>query len=645
MLWVVVIVVAIAVAGACAVAGSRMTRKSQIGEVVPGRFAAMAATALLPPQELMDAVAATRSAGVDSAALNAGDRPSKAPRTVRRQATAGPSASGDALVPGVIAGVVGVHDWLTPNQSVLDAMHALTHDQVTNSLDLWGAVQDNGYHLWSAQSLIKWRGHVGEQQVMEQLTPWLGNRAQLESLSNNPGSDLSIDGQDFNVKVTKDYASEGPSHLTDNPDIPIILNSDAANIPQDAVHVDLSQPFDVAKLDGHVVIVAEGFTLSGAEDALSDAFGPMAGNIHHVLDVGDAATAAMQDATFPVLGSAIRVVKSGIREGALLKHHGDTGRVVKNVAADVAATGGGVAAGATIGHIIGGSIDVLTGGLTLGAGTVVGGMLGSALGGFVGGKAGRSIRLSPLKGARADVQARLEAYSDRVTAVEEHTHRTWHGEVIPTAQRRSQAATASLHSTAHGALSSAHSDLRAATTLDRASRKAVLDDARGRVEVALTEDGTALSRKRADAWSSQAANAWETENVFDVVLASPGGERVTREWLEDAAARQELVLAAAAETARLIAAAALQTRAAMASALSDTRAELFTDAQRLLDEPLRALEQANNKVRFELVASGLVTPQDAAVGEAVPLMGGGVGAEVNAAGMKDHGPLGNKRSF
>ncbi|WP_139173609.1 hypothetical protein [Geodermatophilus telluris] len=600
----------LAIIGVLTVVGPRITRRSEIGEVVRGRFAAMATTALRPAPELLDGVSTFRA----SMDLGADDpRASARGSASHRRATAGRSALGDAVVPGAIAAGVGAAEWLTPNQSVLDAMQALTHDQVSNSLDLWSGVHDNGYHLWSASSLIKWRGHVGEQQVMEQLSPWLGDRIQLEPLSNNPGSDLSIDGRDFNVKVTEDFQNVGPSHFAENPDIPIILNSDAANIPQDALHVDLSEPFDVAMLDGHHVIVAEGFTLSGAEDALTDAFGPVVGGIHDAGDLGDAASAAVHDAAFPVLGSAIRVVRSGIREGALLKHHGDTGRLVKNVGTDVAVTGGGVAVGATIGHIVGGGIDVLSGGMTLGAGTWLGGIAGSALGGFLGSQASRSLRMVPLKDARADVGIKLEAYSSKITEVEDRTNRTWHEDVLPTAQRRAEVATASLRGTAQASMSAASTDLHAAATLDRGSRKALLDRARKRVDATSAQEDSALARRRARAWSLAADTAWETADVFDVVLASPGGERVTREWLEDAAARQELVLAAAAETARLIGEAAIRTRATLASSLADTRAELFAEGKRQLDKPLRDLEQANAKVRHELVATGLVKPEDVVV--------------------------------
>ncbi|MGY1709136.1 hypothetical protein ACI8AC_06450 [Geodermatophilus sp. SYSU D00758] len=614
MLWLVVAVVVLVVAAVSAAGLVRRTRGSSIGEVVPGRFAAMATTALRPQSELLDGLSTSEPSrtGPDrSADRGRSARPEaeskREPRPAGRR-----SAVDDAMVPGAIAGAVGVHDWLTPNQSVLEAVHALTHEQVSNSLDLWGTVQENGYKLWTEQSLLKWRGHVGEQQVMDQLTPWLGDRAQLESLSNNPGSDLSIDGRDFNVKVTKDFDGGTSDHFAENPGIPVIVNSDAADIPQDALHVDLSEPFDVAMLDGHHVIVAEGLTLSGAEDALADAFGPAVGRINDAGDVLDAASSALPDATLPVLGSAIRVVRSGMKESALLKHHGDTGRLIKNVTTDVAVTGGGVAAGGTVGHIVGGGIDVLTGGLTLGAGTVLGGIVGSALGGLFGSKAAQTMKLAPLHEARADSLAKLEAYSGKVAEVEERTNRTWRAQILPAARRRANAAATDLQKTATTAVAAADAELRAATTLDRESRTRLLGDARGRVEATLAREASSLARRRAASWSSAADAAWETADVFDVVLASPGGERVTRDWLEDAAARHELVLAAAAETARLIGATAVRTRAALASSLADSRADLFVDARRQLDGPLRALERANAKVRHELVATGLVKPEDVA---------------------------------
>ncbi|WP_029433149.1 hypothetical protein [Blastococcus sp. URHD0036] len=246
----------------------------------------------------------------------------------------------------------------------------------------------------------------------------------------------------------------------------------------------------------------------------------------------------------------------------------------------------------------------------MGAGTLLGGIVGSALGGLFGSKAAQNMRLAPLHEAQASSLAKLEAYSSKVTEVEEHTNRTWHDEVLPDARRRADAAASSLKKTTETALSAARADLRAATTLDRGSRRQLLDAARQRVQQALDEERSGLARRRAALWMSAADAAWETPDVFDVVLASPEGERVTREWLEDASARQELVLAAAAETTRLIGAAAAFTRAELAAYLADTRAELFTEGKRQLEDPLQDLEKANDEVRRELVTTGLVEPED-----------------------------------
>ena len=112
------------------------------------------------------------------------------------------------------------------------------------------------------------------------------------------------------------------------------------------MHVDLSQPFDPAMLDGHAVVVADGLSLSGIQDNLGDSFVDVVGGHLDVGDVlGDAA-----DMGIPVVGSAIRIVRSGIREGKLLGVHNDPVRMAKNIAIDVGAIGGGVAAGGTIGQ-------------------------------------------------------------------------------------------------------------------------------------------------------------------------------------------------------------------------------------------------------------------------------------------------------
>ena len=107
-----------------------------------------------------------------------------------------------------------------------------------------------------------------------------------------------------------------------------------ADLPADAFHVDLTNLVDPDVLAGHSIVVADGPLLSDLEDQMADAFGPALDSF----DAGDLLDAA-PDLGVPVLSSAIRVVRSGVRERKLLEHHGDQRRAAMNVASDVAIVG------------------------------------------------------------------------------------------------------------------------------------------------------------------------------------------------------------------------------------------------------------------------------------------------------------------
>jgi hypothetical protein len=94
---------------------------------------------------------------------------------------------------------------------------------------------------------------------------------------------------------------------------------------------------------------------------MADAFGPVLDSFDFT-DLMDSAA----DLGIPVLGSVIRVVRSGMRERKLIAHHGDTRRAAANIASDVAIIGGAVAGGGFLGIGLGALIDVASGGLTAG---------------------------------------------------------------------------------------------------------------------------------------------------------------------------------------------------------------------------------------------------------------------------------------
>jgi hypothetical protein len=139
MLSVVVAVTLLTIVAVSVAAVRLATRRSAIGKVVHGRFAVMARAALRPSPELSEAASALPHTLVEPAAINSPRRSATSGISARQAAgeSRGRSLLGDAMVPGAIAGVVGAGDWLTPNEAVLEAMHALTHEHITNSLDLW----------------------------------------------------------------------------------------------------------------------------------------------------------------------------------------------------------------------------------------------------------------------------------------------------------------------------------------------------------------------------------------------------------------------------------------------------------------------------------------------------------------------------
>lgn len=573
--------------------GSPLRVRSEIHQVRPGQFAAMVRD--LPA---FDAALVPEASAPDAAA---GSQDAPAPAAGRGEvglATGRHSEQAlDAAVPAVLAGLVGVHQWLHPDAQVLEAMRQATHHEVATSLDLWHEVRENHYHLQSESSLVNWRGHVGEHEVADQLHSWLGDRVRLEAVSNHPGSDLSIDGRDYNVKVTADYDNVGPEHLARYPDTPIILNADAANIPSGALSVDLSHPFDPAILDGHAVIVADGLSLSGIENSLGDSFGDVIGG--H-LDIGD-----LQDAGIPVLGSVIRVVRSGVRENRLRGVHGDSGRMVKNIATDVTVTGSTVATGVVAGHVIGATVDVLTGGATCGLGYAVGGMLGGALGGIYGNKAATSIRLQPFTDAREQARVVLAEYDAAVERVSTSTDRQWDAEVAD-ASERCRLAEGRLRRSFAAPFTQARTRFLAHDLIGADGARRQLQAAQERVENAVRREHSVLARRRASAWRSAAAAAHDPEKIFDVILASPGGAAAVRTLLDQVRHQRELALATLAEATRVLALEALRVRAEQCASLQETKTRLQTEVKRQLQVPLAHLEGANNLVLAEARAAGLI---------------------------------------
>ena len=210
-----------------------------------------------------------------------------------------------------------------------------------SAFDLHRIIAAEQYKLWTGGSIANWRGHVGEHQIAEQIDSWAGQgTVSMPEASNFEGADLSLFDGDYQVKFHADVNKIVNQHGDQ-----LIVPEGAANIPEDALHVDLGEPFDPSILEGHDVIVAEGL-LWPAQRTRGVAVGLAAGGIDGA-DVWDAAS----DAAIPGIGVAIRVAASGYKRRTALADPDLRARAAGRIARDALYGGGGAAAGGTIGTL------------------------------------------------------------------------------------------------------------------------------------------------------------------------------------------------------------------------------------------------------------------------------------------------------
>lgn len=175
-----------------------------VGIVVPGVATGLVTVQELPSADvgrvLLEAVTPEQN-GTSPASGQA--RPGQ-PKGDRRGGT---GSLGDAALPAGLALGVGLADWMHVDQNVLDAVAQWTHTDLENGFDLWRTVQAQDYKLATPGFEVNLRGHVGEQEVHDQLSGWAGSDLSMPEASNYPGSDLTLGGHEFNVKVGADSSA------------------------------------------------------------------------------------------------------------------------------------------------------------------------------------------------------------------------------------------------------------------------------------------------------------------------------------------------------------------------------------------------------------------------------------------------------
>jgi hypothetical protein len=491
---------------------------------------------------------------------------------------------------------VGLESWLTPDTAALAALEQVTGESISSALDLHSTIAAGQYKLWTDGSMNMWRGHVGEHQIVEQVAAWDPDAVTMPDASNFPGADVSLFGEGYQVKFVQDFNTIDNIHGD-----PLIVADGTLNVPEDALVVDFSSPFDPSILEGHDVIVAEGLTLAGAQDAWESAVGIAAGGI----DGGDISE-TLGDIAIPGMGAAIRVAASGYRRRAALADPDLRQRATGRVVRDVAYTTGGVTAGGSTGALIGAAVDVLSLGMTMGLGSVLGGMIGAGLGGSAAGKMAAAEDQAKIEAKVRQVRSAIAEFGRKATRVEETAQARW-GEARATADRAAFQLEDERRKELQGVLVKASTDLDRLATIGPEEAQALIHDSVTR----MNSVGPRSPRERRirAAWGAAAerqrtAAKPDPTVVLSLVAGAPHGQRELDRWACSRWQRRTTVLAAAHAATGACVAGALSDRVWLGGELQRQKSEIQIWSRKELDKAVQPVGRANGELSRELKLAG-----------------------------------------
>ncbi|WP_089404247.1 hypothetical protein [Geodermatophilus saharensis] len=365
----------------------------------------------------------------------------------------------------------------------------------------------------------------------------------------------------MNVKVVSDASRAISEHFARYPDVPLVLNENAANIPDDALIFDGETPLDPGQLVGdHLVIVDESLSLSGLE--------------HAQAAVADAARDPLTDGLadqIPIVSFLSAAVRSGYKEGRLLVGgKTDLERALKNVLVDTAVKGGGATAGGIAGAKAGLLVDAALGGTSLGLGGLVGGLIGAVGGALAGGQVASHIKLAPLREAQSDLMEVLGDFEAAVAQQKEQADadvRTAATRAAEDFQRRATTCHTA-YETLLEELAIRHRDAVALTgprvqglaaAAERSVDEAVADYVFRMSDVHSREDAdlglVRAARRAADQWRDRMRTVLLAKDdrgpwmstFFDVLMATPAGQELAVRYLKTCADQSRLLRTTALE--------------------------------------------------------------------------------------------------
>ncbi len=291
-----------------------------------------------------------------------------------------------AVADSVWEGANTFRQYMCIDDHIYTGVSKLSKKQIDNFSDLSDQLKtythnDQGL---TEGALDKLKGHIAESHVAEHFRN-AGMEIQWPESSNQKAWDLLINNHPVQVKLVKD-ANNLFEHFSTHSKIPVVIPSDAENIPDTAFRFNIDSSDNIDSLWNYLENPPENPVI--VDHQLSHE------HLSEQVESGTDFAMGANDFDFPW----ITAVFSGWRESNLLvKRNTDMVSALKNAGLDVAGTGIGISSGSLLGASIGTAI-------LPGIGTAVGSIVGSISGAFFGRSLTNKIKQKPLKSALQNFQ-------------------------------------------------------------------------------------------------------------------------------------------------------------------------------------------------------------------------------------------------
>ena len=298
-----------------------------------------------------------------------------------KQANALPLAP--ALLDSTWEGANVIRQYLCIDDNTYEGIERLSGETIDNFSDLSAKLKtyEHNFQGLTEGSLNKIKGHIAESHIAEHFKE-AGIKVTWPEVSNQEGFDLLFNGNPIQSKFIED-ANSLVEHFQKYPSIPVVIPSDAGNIPETAFHFDPSEGigglFNYLKDNPDNAVIVD-HQLSNID-------------LTESIEQGTDLATGVVDFNFPWITAAF----SGFRElNLLVNDDTDILSSIKNMGLDVAGVG--------IGAMTGGEIGAIAGSIIPGPGTIIGAVVGIVGGAIVGRNITNDIKQEPIKKALKEMK-------------------------------------------------------------------------------------------------------------------------------------------------------------------------------------------------------------------------------------------------